>query len=126
MKETLDKAIKGEITWENYIIEDGWWHYSKEPFKDYRIEHAVIETADFGKLCDYQNVLVGLRLILKEESGFSVGWSFESMKDIQILFNKTKVTYLKELVGTPMLLAISGQRIVGCKVNEALVVKEEH
>lgn len=130
---TLDKARKGEAIWENYSITDGYWHYSKTPLNlnGNTISHGVIDTADFGKFCSYQGVLVGLSLVFKVEGGGGVGWSFESMKDIQKFFNEAKATKLQDLVGTPMLLLFTkgggpGSQILACKVNTALVVKREN
>jgi len=115
--------MDGKGVCENYVIEDGWWHYSNGTFADYNVEHAVIKEARFGKLCGYDDVLVGLSLIFKSEDGHCCNWTFESMKDIQILFNKTLSTYLNNLIGQPMLLATyDSNRIMGCKVNTALVV----
>ncbi len=126
MKETtLKQAMNGERVWENYIRTNGYWHYAKEPLEGYGPIHAVISSASFGNFCNYQDVLVGLSLTFKQENGCSVGWSFESMKDIQILFNETGATYLVDLIGAPMIIAMKGNRIIGCKVNKALVVSKE-
>ncbi len=130
---TLSEAMKGEATWENYSITDGYWHYSSKPLNldGNTVSHGVIEVADFGKFCNYQGVLVGLSLVCKVEDGGSVGWSFESMKDIQRLFNEARATQLKDLVGTPMLLLFSGRggigsQILACKVNNTLVVQKDN
>jgi len=129
---TLGEAMEGKATWENYTITDGYWHYAKEPLtlKDNTVSRGVIAGADFGKFNDYQGVLVGLSLVFNIEDGGGVGWSFESMKDIQILFNEAKATKLNDLIGTPILLVFSmgggpGSRILGCKVNKSLVVRKE-
>lgn len=135
MKEnpTLGEAMEGESVRENYSITGGFWHYSAHPLElsGNTVSHGVISKADFGKFCNYQGVLVGLSLTFTVEDGGAVGWSFESMKDIQILFNKAKATFLKDLVGTPMLLLFTnsggpGSRILACKVNESLVVSKEN
>jgi len=133
MEITLAKAMKGEVTWENYSITNEFWHYSSHPLDLNKgtVSHGVIENIDFGKFCSYQGVLVGLNLVLKVENGGSVGWSFESMRDIQILFNQAKATHLKDLVGTPMLLLFTdgggpGSHILACKVNTSLVTGKEN
>lgn len=119
---TLEDVEEGEAIWNQYIIDDGWWHYSAEPFSEYQEVHAVISDVDFGRICSYQNILVGLHIIFKAEDGFNVSWEFTDMPNLQILFKKAKTIDISELVGTPMLLAIKGHRIIGCKVNEVLVV----
>lgn len=126
---TLDKAMEGEAVWENYSRTDGYWHCISHPLvlDGNTINHGVVTSANFGKFCDYQGVLVGLSLVFKVEGGGGSGWSFESMRDIQQLFNEAKVTHLKDLVGTPMLLVFTnkggpGSEITACKVNRELVV----
>ena len=122
---TLGEAMEGKAVWNHYVInDDGWWCYSKQlPVADYREIRAVISEVRFGRICDYQNVLVGLHLVFKREDGFFVNWEFTHMPDLQILFSKAKVTDLEDLVGTPMLVGMAGQRIISCKVNESLVVE---
>ncbi len=127
---TLGEAMEGKGEWRNYLITNGYWHYAKNPLQleTNTLSHAVIESADFGNFCGYQDALVGLSLVFKVEDGGLVGWSFEYMPDIQILFNKSKAKFLKDLIGTPMLILSSGgggfgSRILACKVNESLVTE---
>ena len=128
---TLGQAMEGEVTWENYSITDGYWHYSRNPLEidENTVSRGVIQSADFGKFCEYQGTLVGLSLLLKVENGGGVGWAFESMKDIQRLFNQAKATKISDLVGTPMFLLFTngggpGSRILACKVNTELVTNK--
>lgn len=129
---TLGEAVEGKAVWENYSITDGYWHYSKTPLNlnGNTVSHGTVESADFGRFCGYQGVLVGLSLVFKVEDGGGVSWSFESMRDIQKLFNDAEATKLTDLAGTPMLLVFTdggglGSRILACKVNKQLVVPKK-
>ena len=48
------------------------------------------------------------------------------MMDIQLFFNKAKATYLKDLIGLPVLIATNGTCIRAIKINELLVVDKKH
>ena len=48
------------------------------------------------------------------------------MQYIQQFFIMSKATYLKDLIGVPVLIACNGNCIKGLKINTALVVDNEH
>ncbi|MBW2650991.1 MAG: hypothetical protein JRC66_08325 [Deltaproteobacteria bacterium] len=123
---TLQEVIEGRAEMPGYIKTHGFWHHIDKVLENYEIEHGVIERADFGRFCHYQGTLVGLSLTIKLENGFSCGWSFENMQDIQELFNQAKATYLKDLIGTPVLVAVKGLIVQGIKVNTYLVIEKKY
>jgi len=121
---TLGDIMEGKTEMTRYAKTNGYYHYTDEDMSKYDEVHGIISQADFGKFCHYQGVLVGLSLTIQLESGFCCGRSFEAMSDIQELFNDAKATYLKDLLGTPVLVAEDGMRVKGVKINKPLVVSK--
>lgn len=126
MKETLGNIMDGKIVSPPYSKVDGFWCYKDTNISQCDVTHGVVERADFGRFCNYQGNLCGLSLTFKLENGYCCGWSFESMQDIQQFFNMSKATYLKDLIGVPVLIACNANCIKGLKINTALVVDNEH
>ncbi len=125
-KNTLGNIMDGKIESPPYQQTDGFWHYADDDISKCEIKHAVVERADFGRFCNYQGVLCGLSLTLKIENGWCCGWSFESMIDIQQFFNKAQATYLKDLIGIPILIIQQGTCIHGLKINTNMVVDKSY
>ena len=123
---TLGEVMEGKGEVPRYAKTEGFYHHLDEKMEGFEVEHGTISRADFGRFCHYQGVLVGLSITINLENGLSCGKSFENMQDVQEIFVNSKATYLKDLIGVPVLVASKGMRTLGVKINTNLVVDRNH
>lgn len=103
------------------------WIYSNFKDQPAKREHAIVESASFGK-CGYQDIEIGLTLTLKIEDHGMVCWTFYNYGDIAEFFSRAKANNVSALRGTPVVVLMSGSggpgsSILGIDVIDSLVLE---